>query len=242
MLAISLKTRNMTDNQSTPRKGKPQFTLSFLLLSVTFCVCIIVANLIEIKTIDVAGITLTAGMIIFPLSYIINDCLVEVYGFRKARIVIWLGFAMNLFVTLALQLAIILPGSADWTSQEAMEAVYGGVPRILFASFVAFVTGSLANAWVMSRMKLASGGKRFSLRAIVSTIVGEGLDSLIFFPIAFGGILPWSVVIGLIVAQTLLKTVYEILVLPVTIYTVRRLKRLESLDTFDTGLRFTLFK
>ena len=216
----------MTDNQSTPRKGKPQFTLSFLLLSVTFCVCIIVANLIEIKTIDVAGVTLTAGMIIFPLSYIINDCL---------------GFAMNLFVTLALQLAIILPGSADWTSQDAMEAVYGGVPRILFASFVAFVTGSLANAWVMSRMKLASGGKRFSLRAIVSTIVGEGLDSLIFFPIAFGGVLPWSVVIGLIVAQTLLKTVYEILVLPVTIYTVRRLKRLESLDTFETDLRFTLF-
>ena len=123
----------MTDNKSTPRKGKPQFTLSFLLLSVTFCVCIIVANLIEIKAIDVAGVTLTAGMIIFPLSYIINDCLVEVYGFRKARIVIWLGFAMNLFVTLALQLAIILPGSADWTSQDAMEAVYGGVPRILFA-------------------------------------------------------------------------------------------------------------
>ena len=149
---------------------------------------------------------------------------------------------MNLFVTLALQLAIILPGSADWTSQDAMEAVYGGVPRILFASFVAFVTGSLANAWVMSRMKLASGGKRFSLRAIVSTIVGEGLDSLIFFPIAFGGILPWSVVIGLIVAQTLLKTVYEILVLPVTIYTVRRLKRLESLDTYDTDLHFSLFK
>ena len=207
----------MTDNQSTPRKGKPQFTLPFLLLSVTFCVCIIVANLIEIKTIDVAGVTLTAGMIIFPLSYIINDCLVEVYGFRKARIVIWLGFAMNLFVTLALQLAIILPGSADWTSQDAMEAVYGGVPRILF-------------------------GKRFSLRAIVSTIVGEGLDSLIFFPIAFGGILPWSVVIGLIVAQTLLKTVYEILVLPVTIYTVRRLKRLESLDTYDTDLHFSLFK
>lgn len=219
-----------------------RFSLPFLLLTVIFCVCLIVANLIEIKTFNVGFVTLTAGMVVFPISYIINDCLVEVYGFRKARLVIWLGFAMNLFVTLALQLALALPGSDSWQSQDAMEAIYGAVPRILAASFIAFVMGSMANAWIMSRMKVASGGRNFSVRAIVSTLGGEGLDSLIFFPLAFGGVLPWQEVVHLIVSQTVLKTLYEILILPVTIIVVKRLKLIERLDTFDTGVRFSLFR
>ena len=125
-------------NQSVPR-----FTLPFLVLTVLFCVCLIVSNLIEIKTVDIGFATITAGMVVFPLSYIINDCIVEVYGFRKARTVIWLGFAMNLLVTLFLQFAILLPGADSWQSQDAMEAVYGTVPRILGASFVAFLCGSM---------------------------------------------------------------------------------------------------
>ncbi len=156
-------------NQSVPR-----FTLPFLVLTVLFCVCLIVSNLIEIKTVDIGFATITAGMVVFPLSYIINDCIVEVYGFRKARTVIWLGFAMNLLVTLFLQFAILLPGADSWQSQDAMEAVYGTVPRILGASFVAFLCGSMVNALVMSKMKVASGGRHFSLRAIVSTLWGEG--------------------------------------------------------------------
>lgn len=218
-----------------------RFSLPFLILAVLFCVCLIVANLVEIKTVSLGFLTVTAGMVVFPVSYIINDCIVEVYGFRKARMVIWLGFLMNLLVTLLLQLAIMLPGDSSWTAQDAMVAIYGGVPRILVASFLAFICGSMVNAWVMSRMKVSSQGRNFSLRAIVSTLWGEGVDSVIFFPIAFGGVLPWSTILHLIVAQTLLKTVYEMLILPVTLAVVKRLKRIESLDTYDTDLKFSLW-
>lgn len=201
--------------------------------------CLIVSNLIEIKTVDIGFATITAGMVVFPLSYIINDCIVEVYGFRKARTVIWLGFAMNLLVTLFLQFAILLPGADSWQSQDAMEAVYGTVPRILGASFVAFLCGSMVNALVMSKMKVASGGRHFSLRAIVSTLWGEGTDSIIFFPLAFGGILPWREIMSLIVAQALLKTAYEIIILPVTLKVVKKLKSIESTDTYDRGISYS---
>lgn len=161
--------------------NKPVFSLSFVVLSVLFCVLLIVSNLIEIKTVDAGWFSITAGFIVFPLSYILNDCIVEVYGFRKARLVIWLGFAMSLMAALFLNVAIWLPGGADWHGQEAMEAVYGSVPRIMAASFLAFLCGSMINAYVMSRMKVASGGRNFSVRAIVSTLWGEGADSVIFF-------------------------------------------------------------
>lgn len=213
--------------------------MPFLVLTVLFCVCFIVSNLIEIKTVDIGFATITAGMVVFPLSYIINDCIVEVYGFRKARTVIWLGFAMNLLVTLFLQFAILLPGADSWQSQDAMEAVYGTVPRILGASFVAFLCGSMVNALVMSKMKVASGGRHFSLRAIVSTLWGEGTDSIIFFPLAFGGILPWREIVLLIVAQALLKTAYEIVILPVTLKVVKKLKSIESTDTYDRGISYS---
>ncbi len=213
--------------------------MPFLVLTVLFCVCLIVSNLIEIKTVDIGFATITAGMVVFPLSYIINDCIVEVYGFRKARTVIWLGFAMNLLVTLFLQFAILLPGADSWQSQDAMEAVYGTVPRILGASFVAFLCGSMVNALVMSKMKVASGGRHFSLRAIVSTLWGEGTDSIIFFPLAFGGILPWREIVSLIVAQALLKTAYEIVILPVTLKVVKKLKSIESTDTYDRGISYS---
>lgn len=235
VLATSLKTRIMKE------LTKERFSLPFLLLTVLFCVCLIIANLVEIKTVSLGIVTVTAGMAVFPISYIINDCLVEVYGFRKARLVIWLGFFMNLLVTLLLQLAIILPGSEAWTAQDAMVTIYGNVPRILAASFLAFICGSIANAWVMSRMKVKSGGKHFSARAIISTLWGEGVDSIIFFPIAFAGILPLGDIIELIIAQALLKTLYEILILPVTIRVVKRLKRIESLDTYDSDITFSLW-
>jgi hypothetical protein len=208
-------------------------TLPLMVMTVLFCASLIVANIVEIKTVDIGIATITAGLVVFPVTYLINDCVVEVYGFRMARMVIWLGFAMNLFVTIVLQIAIALPGSESWTAQEAMETIYGTVPRILAASFLAFVCGSMVNAQVMSRMKVMSKGRHFSLRAIVSTIFGEGSDSLIFFPLAFGGTLPWSVIVSLILTQTVLKTAYEIIILPVTLRVVAWLKRVEGLDTYD---------
>lgn len=204
-------------------------------MTVVFVVCIIIANLIEIKTVDLPlGLTVTAGMAIFPLSYIINDCVAEVYGLRTARLVIWIGFAMSLFTAIMLNIAIALPGGTQWTSQKAMEEMYASVPRIMGASFAAFVCGSLLNAWVMHRMKLSAtlrgtdGSASFSVRAIASTVAGEGADSVIFFPCAFAGTLPWDVILSLIVTQTLLKTLYEIIILPLTIRVVRLVKKLEA--------------
>ncbi len=220
---------------------KPQLSLTFLLLTLLFCVCLIVSNLMEIKVVDIGALTITAGVVVFPLSYIINDCIVEIYGFRRARLVIWLGFAMNLLVSLLLQLGLMLPGSPEWTGQESMEYVFGAVPRIFVASFTAFICGSMVNAYVMSRMKRSSSvetrgsARSFSIRAIVSTLWGESVDSVIFFPIAFGGILPWPLVARLIITQALLKTTYEILILPVTLRIVSRLRRIEGHDVTDTG-------
>lgn len=213
--------------------SKTTFSFPFLILSTLFCVLLIISNLIEIKTVDAGWFSITAGVIVFPLSYIISDCVVEVYGFAKARMLIWLGFAMSLLVSLFLQMAIALPGGAEWNSQEAMTAIYGSVPRIMAASFIAFLSGSMINAYVMSKMKVASGGRNFSLRAIVSTLWGEATDSIIFFPIAFGGVLPWDMILSLIVTQALLKTAYEIVILPVTVRVVRALKRMEGGEVTD---------
>lgn len=205
-----------------------------MVLAVTFCVCLITANLMEIKVIEIGPLTITAGVIIFPVSYIISDCIVEIYGLKRAKMVIWLGFAMNLFVSLMLQLGVLLPGAPSWEGQEAMELIFGAVPRIFIASFIAFLAGTMTNAYIMNFMRLRAvererhSAMSFSFRAITSTIFGEGIDSAVFFPIAFGGVLPWSVVIELIITQTILKTLYEIVILPVTLLTVKKLRRLED--------------
>ena len=209
-------------------------SLLFVVLTVMFCVFLILANIMEVKVVIVCGFTATAGLMVFPVSYIINDCIVEVYGFSRARLVVWLGFFMNLIVVLFLQLAIILPGDATWTGQEAMAMVFGSTTRTLVGSFLAFICGSLVNAYVMSRMKVLTAGKGFSLRAILSTLFGESVDSTIFFPIAFYGVLPLSTIFALIWTQAVLKTLYEVLVLPVTIRVVRKVKAHENLDVFDT--------
>lgn len=213
---------------------------TYMLLCVAFSVCLIVSNLVEIKTISLGWFATTAGVLVFPISYIINDCVAEVYGFRLARVMIFCGFASSLAVTLVLQLALSLPGSEEWTAQEAMQAIYGGVPRIMAASYLAFLTGSMVNAYTMARMKRASESaaadttglsrfrNSFSARAILSTIFGEGIDSVIFFPIAFAGVLSWPMIISLILTQTCIKTLYEIIILPVTIRVASRLRRMDN--------------
>ena len=164
-------------------------SLPFMLLGILFNVCLITSNLLETKIIDIFGITVTAGLLVFPISYIINDCIAEVWGFKKARLIIWSGFIMNFFVIAVSQLAVYLPAASYWEGEEHFNFVFGLAPRIAAASLLAFLVGSFLNAYVMSKMKVATQGKGFSARAIWSTIVGETADSLIFFPIAFGGII-----------------------------------------------------
>ncbi|GHV62179.1 membrane protein [Bacteroidia bacterium] len=220
-------------------KGIP---ISFMLLGVLFVVCLITSNLLETKILQVWGIGMTAGLLVFPISYIINDCIVEVWGFKKARLLIWLGFAMNFLVICFTQIAILLPAAPYWEGATGFNFVFGFAPRIVFASLCAFLLGSFTNAYVMSKMKIASGGKHFSIRAIVSTLAGESIDSLIFFPIAFFGMMPIEKLLQIMVVQVILKSLYEIVVLPLTVVTVRYLKKKEELDVFDEDVSYNILK
>ena len=199
-----------------------------MLLGILFNVCLITANLLETKVISVCGLTVTAGLLVFPISYIINDCITEVWGFRKARLIIWTGFAMNSFVVTLGLVAVALPPAPFWEGEEHFNFVFGMAPRIVVASLAAFLVGSFLNAYVMSRMKLRSGERHFSVRAIVSTVAGETADSLLFFPIAFGGVIAWRELAGMMVLQIVLKSMYEVVILPVTVRVVRFIKRNEE--------------
>ena len=221
---------------------KQKVSVSFMLLGILFNVCLIAANLLETKVIQIGSLTLTAGLMVFPISYIMTDCIVEVWGFRKARLIIWSGFAMNFFVVTLGLLAVQLPAASFWEGEESFNFVFCMAPRIVVASLTAFLVGSFLNAFVMSRMKMASGGKNFSIRAILSTIVGEGADSLIFFPIAFGGLIPVVELFKLMLLQVVLKTVYEILVLPLTIRVVKCVKYWEGTDVYDQGVSYNILK
>ena len=199
-----------------------------MLLGILFNVCLITANLLETKVISVCGLTVTAGLLVFPISYIINDCITEVWGFRKARLIIWTGFAMNSFVVTLGLVAVALPPAPFWEGEEHFNFVFGMAPRIVVASLAAFLVGAFLNAYVMSRMKLRSGERHFSVRAIVSTVAGETADSLLFFPIAFGGVIAWRELAGMMVLQIVLKSMYEVVILPVTVRVVRFIKRNEE--------------
>lgn len=217
-------------------------SIPFMLLGILFNVCLIAANLLETKVVQIAGITATAGLIVFPVSYIINDCIAEVWGFKKARLIIWSGFASNFLVIAFAQLATVLPAAPYWEGEEAFNFVFGLAPRIAIASLLAFLIGSFLNAYVMSKMKLASQGRHFSLRAVFSTLVGESADSLIFFPIAFGGLIPLSELFAMILTQAILKSAYEVVILPLTIRVVRYIKHIEGSDIYDKGISYNILK
>lgn len=217
-------------------------TVPFMLLGVLFNVCLIASNLLETKVIQVGGVTATAGLIVFPVSYIINDCIAEVWGFKKARLIIWSGFAMNFLVVAFAQLAIMLPAAPFWEGEARFNFVFGMAPRIVMASLCAFLVGSFLNAYVMSRMKIASRGRHFSVRAMVSTLVGESADSILFFPIAFGGMIPAEELLVMIFTQAVLKSLYELLVLPLTVKVVRVIKKIEQTDVYDTGISYNILK
>lgn len=213
-----------------------------MLMGIVFNVCIIAANLLETKVIQLGSLTVTAGLLVFPISYIINDCIAEVWGFRKARLIIWSGFVMNFFVVTLGLIAVLLPAAPFWEGEEHFNFVFGMAPRIVAASLMAFLVGSFLNAYVMSRMKIASRGRNFSVRAIWSTVVGETADSLIFFPVAFGGVIAWRELVVMMGLQILLKSAYEVVILPVTIRVVKAVKRIDGSDVYDEGISYKVWK
>ena len=217
-------------------------SVPFMVLGFVFCVCLVAANLLETKVVQLGPISITAGLLVFPISYIINDCIAEVWGFRKARLIIWMGFLMNFMVVALGQIAVALPAAPFWEGEESFNFVFGMAPRIAVASLLAFLVGSFINAYVMSRMKIASHGKNFSARAILSTVFGESADSLIFFPLAFGGLMPISELGKMMLVQVVLKTMYEIIILPITIRVVKYIKHVDDCDVYDEHISYNVLK
>ncbi len=213
----------------------------FLLVAALFVTCLLVSNIIAVKLIDVAGMILPAAIVIFPISYIIGDVMTEVYGYARARQVIWLGFLCNLLAVIAIAVAGLLPAAGFWQGQEAWDAILGAVPRILVASFVAYLVGELVNAYVLARLKVAMAGRHLWVRTIGSTLVGQLLDSAVFITIAFAGIMPGEVLFGAIVTQWLVKSGYEALATPLTYAAVGFLKRADGIDVYDRDIRFRPF-
>ena len=213
-----------------------------MVLGIVFCVCLVAANLLETKVVQLGPVAVTAGLLVFPISYIINDCIAEVWGFRKARLIIWMGFLMNFLVVALGQIAVALPAAPFWEGEEGFNFVFGMAPRIAAASLLAFLVGSFMNAYVMSRMKVVSHGKHFSLRAVLSTLAGESADSLIFFPLAFGGLMPLEELGRMMLVQVVLKTLYEVIILPVTVRVVNYVKRVDGSDVYDEHISYNILK
>ena len=221
---------------------KEKVSVPFMLLGILFNVCLIAANLLETKVIQIGSLTVTAGLLVFPISYIINDCIAEVWGFKKARLIIWSGFAMKFFVVALGLIAVAIPAAPFWEGEEHFDFVFGMAPRIVAASLMAFLVGSFLNAYVMSKMKVASQGRNFSARAIWSTVVGETADSLIFFPVAFGGVIAWKELLIMMGIQIVLKSLYEVMILPVTIRVVKAIKKIDGSDVYDTDISYNVLK
>ncbi|MBR5702835.1 MAG: queuosine precursor transporter [Bacteroidales bacterium] len=221
---------------------KEKYSTTFLLMAVAFTVCLIISNLFATKVFTLGwGINLPGAVIIFPISYILNDCLTEVWGYRKARLVIWTAFAANFAVVLVGQIVVWLPAASFWDGGEHFDYMFNMAPRVTLASLLAFLAGSTLNSFVMSKMKVADKGRRFGVRAIVSSIAGEFLDSMVFMPLAFIGT-PVKVLVAMMLAQVSFKVLYEIVILPLTAYVTRKVKASEGTDVFDEGISYNPFK
>jgi uncharacterized integral membrane protein (TIGR00697 family) len=227
--------------------GPPNASRWYPVVVAVFVTALVVSNIIAVKLVSLFGLTLPAAILLFPVAYICGDILTEVYGYAAARRAIWIGFGCNALAVAAIVLGGRLPASPFWTAgiypspeeaQQAYQAILGFAPRLLAASFAAYLVGEFLNAYVMARMKVASGGRRLWMRTIGSTVIGQGADSIVFLTLAFAGILPPPALANAILSQWVLKTGYEILATPLTYLVVNRLKRAEGLDPFDRGTNF----
>jgi hypothetical protein len=210
----------------------------FIVCAALFVTCLLTANIIAAKLIRVGGVILPVAVIIFPASYILADVLTEVWGYAATRRVIWLGFVCNVFMVVAIGIAGEIPAAPFWRGQAAYEEILGHSPRILGASFAAYLVGEFANALVLAKLKVATAGRWLWLRTIGSTLVGQGLDSLVFITLAFLGRVPAGALPGIVVGQWTAKVVYEAAATPLTYAIVGWLKSSEGIDTFDERTDF----
>ncbi len=216
-------------------------------MTVVFIVCLITSNIFvpRIWQVGHSSLQLSGAVILFPISYIINDCITEVYGYRKARFVIWLAFAMSAFVAVASALVCLLPEPIEPGSKQVASSfnqLFSMVPRTTVSSLLAFLIGSNANAFIVSKMKVFTRGRGFGGRAILSSVGGELLDSCVFYPLAFWGMMSAQTILSIIFTQVVVKTAYEIIILPVTTKVVSYLKQKEGVDTYDNNISYNPFK
>ena len=224
-------------------KEKKTVSQFFLIIAVIYVTCLLLSNLIAGKMWAVSSsITLPAAVILFPITYIFGDIFTEVYGFKKARIIIWLGFGCSFFAVAVYLITIALPHPGFWEGQNAYQTVLGTTPRVALASFIGYLFGEFSNSMVLSKLKVATNGKQLWIRTILSTLVGEGLDSIIFVTISFWGTMDNSTVLHMILYQYLFKVCYEALFTPVTYAAVNWLKRREGIDVMDTNVRYSIIK
>jgi uncharacterized integral membrane protein (TIGR00697 family) len=216
-------------------------SLRFVAVSALFITSLITANILIVKQIAIGTIIIPAAIIIFPLSYICGDVLTEVYGYKQARLVIWLGFTCNLIAVIAFWIGGILPPAPTFEAQSAYERILGSTPRFLIASFVAYLAGEFTNSFILAKMKIATKGKWLWTRTISSTLVGQGFDTVIVLTIAFAGVLPFTVLGIMIVSHWLLKSAYEVIATPLTYVVVNYLKQKEQIDVYDRETKFNPF-
>ena len=222
----------MTGNASNQLRLTP----TFMVVTALFVTCLITANIIAVKLVVIFGHVLPAAIIIFPLSYIIGDILTEVYGYRQARAVIWLGFLCNLVAVAAIWVGGFMTPASFWGGQEAYDSILGYTPRLLMASFAAYLVGELANSTILAKMKIWTRGRWLWSRTISSTIVGQGLDSAVFITLAFAG--GEIALVRLILTQWTAKVIYEAAATPLTYLVVGWIKRREGLDHYDYDTSF----
>jgi queuosine precursor transporter len=210
-------------------------------IAIIFVAVLMIANTTAGKLITVGPLVVSAALIIFPMSYILGDVLTEVYGYKATRKVVWSGFAALALMSLMYWVIQILPGAPFWENQAAYEAILGAVPRITLASMIAYFCGEFVNSYVLSRMKVWMNGKQLWARTIVSTIAGEGIDTVLFMFVAFAGVLPLGAILILIASEYVIKVAYEVAATPLTYKVVAWLKRKEAIDVYDRNINYNPF-
>ena len=213
----------------------------FLYIAILFVVVLMISNTTASKLVQLGPFVVSGAIFVFPISYIFGDVLTEVYGYRASRKIIWSGFAALIFMSFWYWFIQILPAASFWPNQEAFTTILGAVPRITLASITAYFLGEFSNSYVLSRMKVWMNGKRLWMRTVGSTIVGEGVDSIVFVAIAFAGTMPVSALLVVMGSSYLLKVIYEVVATPLTYLIVNKLKRVEGIDVYDKGINYNPF-
>ena len=225
-----------------PKRRLDKVSVVFLQMAMLFVAVLIASNIFETKQMAVGPINLTGGLLVFPLAYIICDCVCEVWGYQRTCLLIWIGFLLNFLFMGVAAIVDVIPGAPYYENQEGFHAIFALAPRITIASCIAFLAGSFINACVLSRMKTKTGGRKLAGRLVLSSVAGEAADSLLFFPIAFLGVLTGGELLSQLLLQFVLKTLYEIVLLPLTTFVIRRLKAYEGEDVYDTDISYGIFE